>query len=185
LVSGGLSSFVTYRITKRSITQSAAEGKRERDHDSEERRLDRLHETNLADSNRNQQRRLDAYVAVQSLVNVIDKYATAHSTGIGAADSDSSDVPDIPDSMQSLARLVASEPVRLKMNELTKLSATLQAAVSEAWFWRAEEMNGKRGALDDFKRSNEQVKAVAKLLSEAITGVHHQMRRELIGESLD
>lgn len=103
--------------------------------------------------------------------------------GIVNSDGDSDPVPEIPESSQSLARLVASEDVVTGMNRLTSLTVALQAAVTEARFWRIEEINGKPGALDDFKRSNEQVKAVAQSVAEAAAKVHRGMRCELVGET--
>lgn len=180
IASGGLGSFVTYWITRRSINENAEEGKRFREHDSYERQLDRLHQIGLDDLNRSQQRRLDAYIALQSLVNITDAFAKAHRVGISLEQANSNEVvPEIPDSTQSLAQLVASDAVVVSMNLLTASAVALKSKINDAWFWHIEAQNEVPGALDSFRESNGEVKAAAREVSEAAVMVHGAMRREL------
>ena len=184
MTSGGLGSFATYWITRRSINENAEEGKRLREHDSYERELDRHHQTSLNDSVRRQQRRLDAYIALQSLVNITHDFAKAHRVGISIEQVDSNvAIPEIPDSTQSLAQLVASEAVVESMNLLTASVLALKSKINDAWFWHSEAQKKVPGALETFRESNSEVQSAARCVIEVAGAVHRAMRRELLEES--
>jgi hypothetical protein len=180
IISGGLGSLVTYRITERSINTSVREGNTQRDHDSSERVLDRQHEKDLADRNRDQERRQNAYVAIQTVVHAIDVFATSHLVGIGRPDDDDTSFPEIPPETEALAQLIASTAIVLGMDALNREMIFLSSTISDARFWRGEAEAQKPGALEDFHRANGEVRTIASQTRRVAKEVHSAMRDELL-----
>ena len=90
-----------------------------REHVSYERELDRHYDTGVDDLNRRQQRHLDAFIALQTLVSLTDAFAKAHRVGISIEQDSNGAILEIPDSTHSLAQLVASDTVVESINHLT------------------------------------------------------------------
>ena len=181
LASGALGSYVTFHITKRSITANVVEGKKQREHDSSERDLDRQHEAQLASQNREQERRQNAYVSIQSVVHSVDRYAMEHMVGLRGLEVDQSPFPSIPPETEALAQLVASDAIVEGMDLLDKKINELQVAIGDARFWRMEAEAGRPDAKDAFHKVNVRVREVAKGTHDAAEAVHATLRRELLG----
>lgn len=69
ITSGFLGSRVTYWAGQRSIDSSTQVANGQRYHESQECDLDRQSAVKLADRNREQERRLNGYIAIQSMVH--------------------------------------------------------------------------------------------------------------------
>jgi hypothetical protein len=185
LASGLLASRVTFRTTQRSITANDDLARKERKHDSEERARDRAGAVALADRNREQERRLAGYIAVQTVVHAIDQYAMAHSVGLRSADQDSTAFPVVPPEVEAHTQLIASQEIVMAMDELNIKLGLLQIAIQDARYWRDQVSGGVPGAKEYFHKANANVGPAAQEVTDAATSVHLQMRRELLSETSD
>src|SRR5271157_3697288 len=66
VLAAGLATIGTYKVTDRAVKEAKAEGDRQRQGVEKERQLDRQHVWDLAADERRQQRRREAYIAIQT-----------------------------------------------------------------------------------------------------------------------
>jgi hypothetical protein len=136
---GGLGSLVTYQVTSRQITAAKAEGELQRTHDSDQRKLDRVHEFELAAKDRSYQRRADTYMAVVKHLRWCMVYAEWRKRTLNAWLGDKKpEVPKRPASLdadiasaEAMADLFLPEKAELKVHAVNTQVEMMELAIDE------------------------------------------------------
>lgn len=183
VLAAGLATVGTYKVTDRSVKEAKAEGDRQRQADEKERQLDRQHAWDLAAEERQQQRRRDAYVAIQTYVT---GWINTAQWRIRPYETD----PPTPAPETTLleaetiatAELQASEQVIEALTDFTKKTQLFLVAIGG--YRRAEEMADPQlpGSVNSATELREHMESRGNDLLTAGESIRQMMRDELAGK---
>jgi hypothetical protein len=173
IVSAAIASTVTYKLTSRSITETASEGKLQRDHERE-----------MANEAGTQARRQDAYVTIQKYLSIWYTFAKRKQDAyIISRDRPGDILPEVSEEADAVAALLASQQVT-NLVERVQINIGLFKVSNDSALWYKDQIDPRRpGSKDEFYEAMREVRQSAWTLAASIDEAHSQMRLELLGPS--
>lgn len=179
LASSGLSSWSTFRVTKRTVVSSEGLLALQRKHDETQRALDRLSAAALLEKQISQDRLEKAYVSIQSFAQAVDDYSLALSIAYSPQTNVVHAFPTIDAQTNAFAALVASEEVVKLVFQLNQSASMVKILEDETALFHADRRENISGANSNFQDSQKRMREEARATHDLAMKLLNQMREEM------